>query len=270
MTVKIDTRALKPSFGIEVTGFDLAQPIEAADADTLRALFAEHRLLLLRSPNLTDAAQANFARLFGKTSLRERNKGTIASADNQFVSNTRPDGIFGKGEFDFHMDQLFLESPLTALILYAVEIPASGGGTKFVDTEAAYRKMPDSLKSRIDGLHCRHARDYDTQTTTDWNVVESAEDRPSWVHPLARMDPETGQRAIWVNRITTLGVEGMPEEASRAQIDEIRGYLYDDALTYHHHWNPGDLILWDNKVLQHARTAFDPDAPRTLRRTAIL
>lgn len=270
MTGKIETRALKPSFGVEISGLDLSQPIEAADADTLRALFAEHRLLLLRDPNLTDAAQADFARLFGKTSQRERNKEKIASADNQFVSNTRPDGIFGKGELDFHMDQLFLERPLTALILYAVEIPTSGGGTKFVDTEAAYRKMSDSLKFRIDSLHCRHARDYDTQTTKDWNVVESSADRPSWVHPLTRVHPKTGQRAIWVNRITTVGIEGLPDAESRALIDEIRGYLYDDTLTYHHHWKPGDLILWDNQVLQHARTAFDPDAPRTLRRTAIL
>ena len=168
------------------------------------------------------------------------------------------------------MDQLFLEHPLTALILYAVKIPASGGGTKFVDTEATYRKMSDSLKSRIDDLHCRHARDYDAQTTKDWNVVESSEDSPSWSHPLTRVDPDTGQRAIWVNRITTLGIEGLPDKESQALIDEIRGYLYDDALTYHHRWNPGDLILWDNQVLQHARTAFDLDAPRTLRRTAII
>jgi taurine dioxygenase len=259
-----------PSFGVEISGLDLSRPIEADNADTLRALFAEHRLLLLHDPNLSDAGQANFARLFGETSQRERNKETIASADNQFVSNARPDGIFGKGELDFHMDQLFLEHPLTALILYAVEIPASGGGTKFVDTEATYRKMPDSLKSRINGLHCRHARDYDAQTTKDWNVVESSEDSPSWSHPLTRVDPDTGQRAIWVNRITTLGIEGLPDKESQALIDEIRGYLYDDALTYHHRWNPGDLILWDNQVLQHARTAFDPDAPRTLRRTAII
>lgn len=266
----IAVRALCPSFGVEVSGINLGAPLSAAAGERLRALFAEHRLLLIRTPGLSSQAQADFARLFGETSQRERNKTAAAGTDNQFVSNTRPDGIFGKGELDFHMDQLFLEHPLKAIILYGVEIPEAGGGTKFVDARAAYDNMPGALKARTDALSCRHARAYDTQTTQDWNVVESAQDCPSWVHPMARTDPHSGRKALWVNRLTTLGVEGLPEAESRELIDEVREYLYDDALTYHHEWKPGDLILWDNLVLQHARAPFDAAAPRTLRRTAIL
>ena len=87
--------------------------------------------------------QAQFAWHFGNTSQRELNKKSVENNDNQYVSNVRADGIFGKGELVFRIDQLFLEDPLKALILYVVEIPASGSGTKFLNTEAVDNAMPD-------------------------------------------------------------------------------------------------------------------------------
>lgn len=266
----LNTDALSQCVGVSVEGIDLSGPIDPDTADSLRDLYQEHRLLLLKAPDLSDDAQAHFAELFGKTSLRERNKEKVADSNNQYVSNIRPDGIFGKGELDFHIDQLFLEEPLKAIILYAVEVPDEGGDTRFVNAEAAYESMPDDLKARIESLRCLHTRAYDTKTTDDWNVIESSEDSPHWVHPMVRTDHKTGKRALWVNKLTTLGVEGLSEAESDALLSKVRGYLYDPALAYCHHWTPGDLILWDNLVLQHARAPFAPTAKRTLRRTAIL
>lgn len=269
-TDNIHIEPLSNALGAVVTGIDLNNPIDLDTEITLRGLYQKHHLLHLKAPDLSDNAQARFAELFGKTSLRERNKEKTASSDNQYVSNIRPDGIFGKGELDFHIDQLFLEEPLKAIILYAVEVPEEGGDTTFVNASAAYEAMPDSLKARIENLRCLHARAYDTKTTDDWNVIESSEDSPRWVHPMVHTNPKTGERALWVNKITTLGVEGMTSDESDAMLEEVRGYLYDPALSYCHHWTPGDLILWDNLTLQHARAPFAPTAKRTLRRTAIL
>lgn len=266
----LKTTPLSPWVGSEVRGLDLAGPLPDAAVAALREALRARRLLLFRGLDLAADAQARFARYFGETSLRELNKGPSAGPDSQYVSNVRPDGIFGKGELDFHIDQLFLEEPLKALILYAVEIPKAGGGTKFLNTEAVYEAMPTELKERLQGLHCRHARAYDRQTTKDWNVVDAAEESPSWVHPLLRRDPDTGRNAIWVNKLTTVGVEGLEPEESAGLIAEIRSHFYNDDFTYTHRWETGDMILWDNLVLQHARLPFDPGAARTLRRTAIL
>ncbi len=266
----IKAEPLASALGIRVTGVDLTHDIGAEAAEILRDLYQEHHLLLIKAPNLSDDAQARFAALFGTTSLRERNKKAIKSNDNQYVSNIRPDGIFGKGELDFHIDQLFLEEPLKAIILYAVEIPEEGGDTRFVNAEAAYEAMPQALKQRIDGLKCLHARAYDTKTTDDWNVIESAQDSPHWTHPMVHTEPKTGKRSLWVNKLTTLGVAGMAAEESAALLEEVRAYLYEPTHGYCHHWAPGDLILWNNLTLQHARTPFQPSARRTLRRTAIL
>lgn len=266
----ISVAPLAPALGVRVDGIDLTQDLHADVADALRALYLKHHLIYIEVPDLSDEAQARFATLFGTTSLRERNKQAIESNDNQYVSNIRPDGIFGKGELDFHIDQLFLEEPLKAIILYGVEVPEAGGATKFVNAEAAYDAMPNPLKQKIDGLRCVHARAYDTKTTDDWNVIESAQDSPHWTHPMLHRDERTGKRALWVNKLTTLGVADMAPDESATLLEEVRAFLYDPALGYCHNWAPGDLILWNNFTLQHARTPFPASAHRTLRRTAIL
>lgn len=270
MSVELVVEPLAPSVGVEVDGLDITASLASETVSRLRRLLAEHHLLLMRNVDLSPEAQARFARYFGDTSQRELNKEAVAGSDNQYVSNVRADGIFGKGELDFHIDQLFLEEPLKALILYAVEIPEAGGGTKFLNTEAVYDALPTALQTRLLGLRCRHARAYDKETTADWNVVDADQDSPSWVHPLLRENAATGKHAIWVNKLTTIGVEDMPAAESDALIAEVRSHFYNDAYTYSHHWKTGDMIIWDNLVLQHARMPFDPSAARTLRRTAIL
>ena len=261
---------LSPGIGIEVRGVDLSEPFGDDVADCLRTLYERYHVLMFRQPDLPEEGQTRLANLVGRTSQRERNRTKIASKDNQYVSNVRPDGIFGKGELTLHMDQLFLEEPLKALILYAVEIPETGGDTIFADSMAAYDSMPDALKARINGLNCRHTRVYDAALSKDWNVVDGADHAPSTLHPMARTDPRSGRKALWANELTTVGVDGLDAEDSAALLKEARGYLDNPAITYHHRWTPGDLILWDNSVVKHARTPFDPEARRTLRRTAIL
>ena len=270
MPSKFDTKPLSETVGAEITGLDISGPLSTETVVAVKAAFERHHLLLFRGFDLSPDQQARFARYFGGTSQRELNKQTAENDDNQYVSNTRPDGIFGKGELDFHIDQLFLEEPLKALILFAVEIPEHGGGTKFLNTQAVYDAMPDTLRERLQGLKCRRARAYDKKTSADWNVVDADVDSPSWIHPLLWSDPRNGKHAIWVNKLTTLGVEDMEAEESAELIAEVRSHFYNKDFAYEHDWRTGDMILWDNLVLQHARLPFDPNVTRTLRRTAIL
>ena len=182
----------------------------------------------------------------------------------------REDGVFGLGELDFHLDQLFQPQPLSALILYAIEVPARGGDTRFVNTMAAHESMPAALRERIAGLHCRHAYTFSGALASDWNVDDANRQALSSVHPMIWRDPESGRGAIWVNKLTTVEVLGLPPEEGQALIAEVHRYLYEESITYTHRWRPGDLLLWDNRRLQHARTPFDPAERRTLRRSPIL
>ena len=102
-------------------------------------------------------------------------------------------------------------------------------------------------------------------------MIEGTDEHaPSTVHPMARTDPRSGRKALWANQLTTVGVVGLEPDESAALLKEARSYLDNPAITYHHRWTPGDLILWDNSAVKHARTPFDPEKRRTLRRTAIL
>ena len=270
MPTEFDTYPLSAAVGAEISGLDLSQPLDAKTIRQLKDVLQDRHLLLFRGQDLSPDQQAQFTRHFGDTSQRELNKKSAENNDNQYVSNVRADRNFGKGELDFHFDQLFLDDPLKVLILYAVEIPASGGGTKSLKTEAVYNAMPDSLKDRLRGLRCRHARAYDKKTTAHWKVFDAEEELPSWVYPLRQRNPSTGKTAIWVNKLTTISIEDMEPNASATLIDEVQSHFYDEGLAYSHAWRSGDLILWDNLVLQHARLPFDENSHRTLRRTAIL
>lgn len=263
-------RPLSPAVGAEVEGLDLKAPIDAATADALRAAYARHHLLLLRGQDVAPEDQARFARVFGEIAIREKNKVQSTVADTQHISNAREDGIIGLGELDFHMDQLFHKVPLSALILYGMEIPSRGGDTRFTNAAEAWRAMPDALKTRIDKLQCRHAYNYDARISKAWNMEQSTSESPTAIHPMVWTNPKTGERALWVNKMTTVDIVGMDPAEGAALMEEARRYLYDEAITYTHKWRVNDLVIWNNQVLQHARTPFDAAEKRTLRRTPIV
>lgn len=266
----LEFRPLSPALGAEVIGLDLARPIGPGEAAALREAYRRHHLLLARGAAPTTAQQTAFAGIFGRVTLREKNTTKNAEENAQHVSNVREDGLFGKGDLDFHLDQLFQPEPLAALILTAIDLPGEGGDTLFVNTLAAVQKMPAALRARIAGLRCLNAYTFAGSLARDWNVTDAADAGMVQEHPMLWTDPESGRQALWVNKLTTLHVVGLDAEESKALIAEVRSYLYDDSITYRHRWEVGDMLLWDNRRLQHARMPFDESRPRTLRRTPIL
>lgn len=266
----IQYRPLSPAVGAEVIGLDMAAPINEQEADSLREAFAHYGLLLVRGQSISTERQTGFARVFGEVVIREKNVVRNEETNAQHVSNTRKDGILATGELDFHMDQLFHEQPLTALILYGIEVPSHGGDTRFCNTTAAYELMPKDLRDRIESLQCRHAYTFAGNLAKDWNIDDAKVQPISAVHPLVWRHPTTGRAAIWVNKMTTVEILGSSEGEGRALMQEIRRYFYREEVTYTHKWQVNDLVIWDNRLLQHARTPVDETLPRTLRRTPII
>lgn len=263
-------RPLSESMGVEVTGIDLRRPISQEQQRRLSDAFDRHHLLLVRGQDITPEQQAAFGRIFGQIALRERNRIKNEVAETQHVSNKREDGVFGQGELDFHIDQLFQEEPLNALILYAIEVPDEGGDTRFSNAMAAYEQLPEAVRRRADGLQCRHAYMYSGDLAKSWNMEQADENAPTAVHPMMWQHPPSGRKAVWVNKLTTVEVLGMPADEAAELMEQVRKPLYEERNCYTHKWRPGDLLLWNNKTLQHARTPFDNGQPRTLRRTPIV
>lgn len=267
----IEVEPLSDALGATVKGLDLSRPIDRATQEALRQAFQTYRLLLVKDPALTPEGQANFARVFGDIVIRQDyDVGLSQDLDTQYVSNTRDDGILGYGVLDFHCDQLFNDPPLKALILYAVEVPAEGGNTSFCNTTKIYETLPEDLKKRLVGKTCMHLYDFKGAYADFQDPENATPGSPTANHPMIFVDPETGDPAIWVNRLTTIRVNELGAADSKALIEEVRGYIKNEACIYHHRWQPGDLLIWDNRMLQHARGPFDESQPRTLRRTPIM
>jgi len=271
MTSGIKLRPLTPFLGVEVEGVDVSGAISDGDAEALRAAFAQHRVLLLRNVELDGDAQNRFVGLFGEVIIRDHNVAKQAEDDVQYVSNSRADGILGTGDLDFHFDHLFHDVPLAGLALYGIEVGlGAGGDTKFCDTERALEKMPAPLRARIEKLSCRHDYTFSGKLAQDWQVSDATTVPLSAIHPIVHADPRTGRRGVWINKLTTICVVDLPADESAALIAEVRGYFADESITYTHEWRPGDLLIWENRTVQHARTPFDESKPRTLRRTTFI
>ena len=265
-------RPLSPALGAEILGVDLRD--EMSDDLFARILDAWHDnlVLLLRDQQLTEEDQVRFAARFGPLATIHTKQFVRNHPAVMLISNIREDGkpigALPDGEMHFHSDQCHQERPARGSMLYAMEVPSKGGNTLFANAYKAYETLPDAIRRRIEGRRALNAYDYDSAATKRGTKV--ADGVPSYVHPVVRTHPATGRKALYVNRLMTVRIEGLlPEES-----DELLQKLFDHQerreFIYEHVWRPGDLLLWDNRCTLHARTDFSPDERRLLRRVTIL
>jgi taurine dioxygenase len=188
------------------------------------------------------------------------------------ISNIREDGkpigALPDGEMHFHTDQCHQERPAMASMLYAIEVPSVGGNTLFANGYKAYETLPAEVKRRINGRKALNAYDYDNASMK--RGTRLAEGVPSCVHPVVRTHPATGRKALYVNRLMTVRIEGLPEEESDVLLELLFAHQEQRQFVYEHVWRPGDLLMWDNRCTLHARTDFSANERRLMRRVTIL
>jgi taurine dioxygenase len=226
---------------------------------------------VFRCGEISEDDQTRLAGYFGPT-VGARSKQRSDGGDRRLmlISNIRqngePIGLLPDGELMFHSDSVFLEKPLMGAMLYAEEIPSTGGNTLFANMYDAYDSLTDELKTRVTGLQAVHVFDYETQVKSGRFDRSSA---PHATHPAIRTHPETGRKALYVNRLMTEELVGLP----RAENDDLLQRLYrhaeDRTHVYEHIWQVNDLVMWDNRCTQHARTDFPTGERRLLRRVGI-
>ncbi|MGI9616791.1 MAG: TauD/TfdA dioxygenase family protein [Acidimicrobiales bacterium] len=285
MNSTLTTTDLPGGLGVRVD--DL--PVEALDDTMVLAeldeLMRSRSLILAHFPELAEDDQAKLATSFGVVTDRggygtspDRGAGSTSAkpAGAMYVSNTREDGILGKGQLDFHHDHLFYEDPLAALMLYAIEIPPSGSETWFRSGASALESLPAELRARAEGIECRHLYDYvklAERRYRDWDDPDDATpgSQSNW-KPLVWTQPGTGRQALLLSQ-STIDFRGIGREDGIALYKEIYDHLVgheDEVACHRHRWQPGDLIAWDNLMVAHSRKPFVKTEPRTLRRTPIL
>ena len=266
------TRPLSAALGLEVLGVDLSKPISKTLAAQLEDTFHKGLVILLRDQNLSEEDEVRFAECFGPLAKTLNVHHTGKHPATMLISNIRKDGkpigALPDGEMQFHTDQCYVERPAMASMLYAIEVPSVGGNTLFANAYAAYETLPADIKRRIDGKKAINAYDYANASVK--RGTQLGEGVPHYAHPVVRTHPATGRKALYVNRLMTIAIEGVPG----AESDELLNFLFEHQeqreFIYEHVWRVGDILMWDNRCTLHARTDFSAGERRLLRRVTIL
>jgi taurine dioxygenase len=178
----------------------------------------------------------------------------------------------------WHSDWSFLPTPPAGTLLYGIEIPPVGGDTLFANQYAAYDALSDAMKERLDGLMGVHSarRGYakagaygDKDTGRSMTIVSSDDALATQLHPLVRVHPETGRKAIFCSMGYTIAVDGLNTDESNALLMELYQHCGRAEFVYRHRWTPGMLTLWDNRCLLHAATGGYDGHRRLLHRITV-
>jgi taurine dioxygenase len=271
----IDIRPLCSAIGIEVRGIDLAKPLDEIAFAQIRAAWEGNCIALFRDQNLEEMEQVRFAARFGAlgTSVNdhapEKGGGHPAIL---YVSNVRVNGqvtgILPDGEMFFHSDTCYVEHPAMASTLYAIEVPSRGGNTRYANGFRAYETLPDDIKRRLAGKRALNVYDYVGNPTLRAEILPP--DVKQYAHPVFRTHLPTRKKSLYVNRLMTWSIVGMPDNESREVLEFLFDHQEKPEFVYEHVWRPGDVILWDNRSCLHARSDFDPGERRRLRRVTVL
>ena len=273
-----ETRPLGESFAREVVGLRLWEPQDARTIDELRALWAYHPVLVFRRQALSEDELAEFSARLGplertvRTDWASPVRPEVTLISNLKDGQGRSIGGLGDGEIQWHSDQSYMVGPATGAMLYALELPAQGGTTSWVDLSAAYAGLADGLKNAIDGRRAifSYVKRLAGYKGADRVISEEAKRKtPPVLHPLVNTHPVTGKKALYLDETTTIGIDGMDEVSGMALLDEIYASATRPEFVYRHEWQVGDAVLWDNAFTMHRREPFDPEARRLMKRTTM-
>ncbi|HTB47126.1 MAG TPA: TauD/TfdA family dioxygenase [Acetobacteraceae bacterium] len=270
-------RPLGDALGTEALGIDLSKPLDAAEFAWIAQAFAEHPVLVFRGQNLGAAELAAFGRRFGTPRRHALIKYRHAeNPDVSWLTNVdeagKVDWYGVKRATDWHTDSTYEdELPLLA-ILHAKQVPSDKGGTMFSDMAAAYAALPAATRDKLaglTGLHGRHTGPAGEKLYGDFKGVTEKQYREvAW--PAVVRHPVTDRPILFVNPMHTHGFTGLTRDAAWPLIEELTAHATQDRFVYYHHWQVGDVLMWDERATMH-RGAGDsrPDEPRVMLRTIV-
>jgi taurine dioxygenase len=267
--------------GARIHGINLVTGDIEPYADLLRDAFGRYSCLVFSAPGLKPDDQVRLAGLFGKADADlvpkpndpgKRGADGLPKRGITFISNKKDKtgdnvGSLPDGELQFHADGAHRQSPYRATALYSLEIPSTGGETKIADLRAAYDDLSPAMKERIEGLQVHNV--YDTRATRREQTDETDDRLSNAVHPIVRTHPGTGRKSLYLSRLMTRKIVGMDCAESDELLEQLFGHIEQDKYIYAHPWKVGELLIWDNLSVNHARNDFPANETRHMRRVTV-
>ncbi|MBN34331.1 MAG: taurine dioxygenase [Rhodospirillaceae bacterium] len=243
------------SLGAEIAGVDLSKPLSNEEFSGIHQAWLDHLVIYFRNQDLTPEQHRNFALRFSK--LEEHPYVEGLDGIPEIIAIVKEPEEYKNWGGPWHADVTFKEEPSIGAALYAREVPDFGGDTGFANMYLAYETLSDGMKAMIDRLEAIHdSTGYDYYNTfRSMKGKAAVGDRST--HPVVITHPETGRKALFVNRSYTTHFKDMTVAESKPLIDFLCDHASRIEFTTRLHWEPGTLGVWDNRVTMHC--AIDDD-----------
>jgi len=261
-------RSLGAVAGTEITGLDLATPLDEGTFAEIEATFDRSGVIVIRDQRITPAQQLAFGRRFGDIEINYHSAkyGLPEHPEIYKLSNItkdgKPIGSRRAGE-NWHSDMIYSPRPPRATMLHAIEIPElhglTLGDTAFANAAAAYEALPDSMKRCIEGL--KGVFDFTGRKRGEAPDPATVQRYPPVEHPIVRTHSRTGVRCLYINRDDCTGIVGLPHDEAEALIVALSDHVIKPEFLYRHRWRRGDIVMWDNCTVQH-KAIIDYDLPQ--------
>ena len=268
-------RRLGQTFFAEVTGVDLAGPLDDRTFAEIRKAHLEHGVVVFRDQELTPGQHIAFSARFGPLQVHPMMQFNLEGAPEILMVSSdrhpdgRPKGIADAGRY-WHTDMSYMAEPALGSLLYARAIPDEGGDTMFCDMTAACRDLPPDKKEillsarAIHHFASRWARESAKAGMRPQQTKEEQDRNPPVEHPMIRTHPETGEPAIYAGGFV-VSIKNAPEEL----LAWVNDWVAQPKYVYRHKWRLHDLVFWDNRRVMHHATPYPESQRRHMHRTTI-
>ena len=265
--------------GAEVVGLDLAGPLSDEHFAPIVRAHLDHHVLVFRDQRITPDQQIAFSRRFGPLQIHVLHQFQLKGHPEILVvsnikENGQPIGLGDAGHY-WHSDLSYKDKPSLGSMLHAQELPEEGGDTLFANMHLAYDTLPIHLRHAIEGLRAEHsylAKYEELRERSPWRPKLSAEQIAAVQpvdHPIVRVHPGNGRKALFVGEHFTTRIVGLPDDESRELLDQLFEHSARPEHVYRHRWQPHDMVFWDNRSVIHLAAGCPDHLRRRLNRTTI-
>lgn len=275
---QIEVKRIAGACGAEVHGVDVSEELGDNVIGEIRQALLDHQVIFFRDQELTPEQHKAFGRRFGE--IIPHPQYVNLEGHPEILPVLKEPGDRDNIGSSWHSDLSSLAEPPLGSILYALDVPAAGGDTMFASQYVAYETLSDGMKALLDGLNAVHGsqlltdadsreRRNATRSTRIRDDIDPEEDAIVNVHPVVRTHPETGRKALYVNRSFTLRFENMTEEESRPLLEYLYAHCARPEFTCRFRWEKGSIAFWDNRCLQHYALNDYPGQRRYMHRVTV-
>jgi taurine dioxygenase len=254
----VQIKPLSRYVGAEIAGIDLGKPLPDDVFRKIDDAYNHYSVLVFRDQKLTPEQQIAFARRFGELEISPRTDFALPGYPeilvlSNIIENGKPIGNADAGR-TWHTDMSYTAKPPRGSVLYAREIPVENGralgDTVFASAAAAFESLPQDRRAALIGLRAVHRAGAKTYAPGS-KLADAVKGLPDVEHPVIRTHPVTGRKAIYVREGECVGIRGMADAESLPLIKQLSEMVPREEFCYRHSWRVGDLLMWDNSMMQH-------------------